>query len=75
MATLKMSSDLHWQVYADRAGKKRWRLVSGHNGKILAESGQGYASEANCIEAIRMLSKTIAPGMRIERFPRPDMKS
>lgn len=33
------------EVYKDRAGRWRWRLKS-KNGRVIADSGQGYASEA-----------------------------
>lgn len=39
------------RVYKDKHGLHRWRLVS-TNGKILADSGQGYARKRNCLEAV-----------------------
>jgi uncharacterized protein YegP (UPF0339 family) len=32
-----------FEVYRDKGGKWRWRLVH-ENGNVLADSGQGYAS-------------------------------
>ena len=32
-----------FELYVDREGKHRWRLVH-NNGNILADSGEGYAS-------------------------------
>jgi uncharacterized protein YegP (UPF0339 family) len=32
-----------FELYVDREGKHRWRLVH-DNGNILADSGEGYAS-------------------------------
>ncbi len=38
------------EVYSDAAGEHRWRLRS-ENGRIVADSGQGYASEQGAEEA------------------------
>lgn len=46
-----MSSGTHFEVYDDKAGESRWRLKAS-NGKIVAESGEGYDSEANCYRAL-----------------------
>ena len=41
-----MSRDLDLEFYKDRRGLWRWRLVSA-NGRIMADSGEGYASKGN----------------------------
>lgn len=41
----------HFEVYSDRAGDWRWRLRAG-NGRIVADSGEGYASRRNVKRAI-----------------------
>lgn len=43
-----------FQVYQDRAGEYRWRLIH-RNGNILADGGQGYASRSNADRAVRRL--------------------
>lgn len=47
-----------FEIYPDRVGKWRWRLVS-HNGKTVADSGEGYARSANVRRAIRELREEI----------------
>ena len=39
------------KVYRDQAGEYRWRLV-GRNGKIMADSAEGYVTKHNCNQAI-----------------------
>ena len=44
-----------FEVYEDRAGEWRWRLVH-DNGNIIADSGEGYASRQKCeqgLESVR----------------------
>lgn len=40
------------RVYQDAAGLWRWRAISG-NGKIVADSGEGYSSRNNATRALR----------------------
>jgi uncharacterized protein YegP (UPF0339 family) len=37
--------------YKDQKGEWRWRLVAA-NGRILADSGEGYRNEQDCLEDI-----------------------
>lgn len=39
-----------FEIYRDRAGEWRWRLKAG-NGRIVGDSGEGYASESNARRA------------------------
>lgn len=50
-----------FQVYADAAGEWRWRLVAG-NGRIIAESGEGYRQKQDCLHGIELVkdSKEVA---------------
>jgi uncharacterized protein YegP (UPF0339 family) len=41
-----------FEVYADAAGKYRWRLKAS-NGEIVASSGESFASKANAERAAR----------------------
>lgn len=54
------------RVYRDRKGTYRWRLV-GSNGKIMADSAEGYVSKQNALLAADRL-KNIAPEAEIEEI-------
>jgi uncharacterized protein YegP (UPF0339 family) len=45
-------SGWNFHTYKDRAGAWRWRLVA-TNGKIVADSGEGYSSLSAVREAAR----------------------
>jgi len=53
-----------FELYEDREGKYRWRLVH-DNGNIIADSGEGYASKAKAEQGIESV-KSNAPGAAIE---------
>lgn len=40
-----------YQIYTDARGEYRWRLKAA-NGNILADSGEGYTTKANCQNGI-----------------------
>ena len=42
------------QKYTDIAGEWRWRIRAA-NGRILADSGEGYRSETHCNDAILLI--------------------
>ncbi|WP_115865282.1 YegP family protein [Halorussus litoreus] len=46
-----------FEVYEDAAGEYRWRLVH-RNGRILADSGEGYASRSNARRAVESVTAT-----------------
>ncbi|MFB6220666.1 MAG: DUF1508 domain-containing protein [Halolamina sp.] len=48
--------DLEFEQYEDDAGDYRWRLTS-PNGQIVADSGEGYASEAGVEDAIERVTE------------------
>ncbi len=48
-----------FQVYADSRGEFRWRLVA-PNGKIIADSGEGYATRFNAKRAAENVRAHIA---------------
>jgi amphi-Trp domain-containing protein len=54
-----------FEVYEDRSGEWRWRLVH-WNGNIIADSGEGYASRSNAERAARGVMRN-APTARVER--------
>ena len=41
----------HFEIYTDHEGFFRWRLVAA-NGKIVADSGEGYESYSNVERAV-----------------------
>jgi uncharacterized protein YegP (UPF0339 family) len=45
---------MNFYVYVDSALKWRWRLRA-RNGKILADSGQGYHEKRKCLYAVGLL--------------------
>ena len=50
-----VTSLARFQVYRDRGGKWRWRLVH-RNGNIIATGGQGYASRQNALKGLRSVT-------------------
>jgi uncharacterized protein YegP (UPF0339 family) len=42
---------MKFHIYKDSAGEWRWRLKSA-NGRIIADSGEGYSSEQACRDDI-----------------------
>ncbi|OYR82774.1 hypothetical protein DJ71_11365, partial [Halorubrum sp. E3] len=49
-----------FEIYEDAAEEWRWRLRH-RNGNVLADSGEGYASRSNAVEAVTRV-KANAPG-------------
>ena len=50
-----------YNYYKDHKGEWRWRLKAS-NGRIIADSGEGYNSEQECLDDIkRVKSSTSAP--------------
>lgn len=40
-----------FQIYQDKVGEWRWRLVAG-NGRIVADGGEGYTAESKVLRAV-----------------------
>ena len=53
-----------FELYEDREGKYRWRLVH-RNGNILADSGEGYATRQKARQGIRSVKEN-APDAPVE---------
>lgn len=53
-----------FELYEDRAGEFRWRLHH-ENGRIIADSGEGYTAKANAINGIESVKEN-APTVPIE---------
>ncbi|MDT5270456.1 MAG: uncharacterized protein QOH49_2642 [Acidobacteriota bacterium] len=43
-----------FQVYEDAGGEWRWRLLAG-NGRIIADSGEGYRDKQDCLHGIELV--------------------
>lgn len=50
-ADILESGTPHFELYEDRASEYRWRLIAS-NGRIVADSGEGYSSKSNARRAI-----------------------
>ena len=53
-----------FELYKDDAGEFRWRFISS-NGRIIADSGQGYKNKSDCQNGIDLI-KGEAPAARVE---------
>lgn len=40
------------ELYRDAIGEYRWRLRSGANGNVLADSGEGYENAEDCARIV-----------------------
>jgi uncharacterized protein YegP (UPF0339 family) len=45
---------MEFEVYKDAAHKFRWRLKAS-NGKVIADSGQGYVNKQDCLDGIQLV--------------------
>jgi uncharacterized protein YegP (UPF0339 family) len=43
-----------FQLYRDRSNEWRWRLKA-QNGRIIADSAEGYINKNDCLNAIRLV--------------------
>lgn len=60
-----MSKQPKFVIYEDAAYDWRWRLVAA-NGRIIADSAEGYVTRSGVIRAIRAVCHTVAT---IEEVP------
>ena len=58
-----------FEVYEDRAGQWRWRLVH-DNGNVIADSGEGYASRQKCEQGLESVKQN-APEAAVETVQEP----
>ncbi|MUV56406.1 hypothetical protein SAMN04487947_3573 [Halogeometricum rufum] len=58
-----------FEVYEDRSGKWRWRLVH-DNGNIIADGGEGYASRQKCEQGIESVKRN-ASDAEVEEVAKP----
>ena len=55
-----------FEIYQDLRREFRWRFKA-NNGKILAESGEGYSNRANCEHAIIAIRQQVPRAVIIEQ--------
>lgn len=53
------------KVYRDGADMYRWRLV-GSNGRIIADSAEGYATKYNCEQAVKRFKDAVPDATVVE---------
>ena len=56
---------MYFQIYADRAGEWRWRAKADNNVTI-ADSGEGYANKADCLNGIDIIKLGAATAEVVE---------
>ena len=58
---------MRFEIYQDRAGKWRWRLIAA-NGERVAASGQSFASHFNAERAVTDVIAIVraGPAVRVE---------
>jgi uncharacterized protein len=62
-----------FEIYIDERLEFRWRFKA-NNGKILAESAEGYNNRANCEHAITLVKQQLA-NARINSNFKPDQNT
>lgn len=48
---------MYYYVYKDQQGYHRWTLYAANNRKI-ANSGEGYHNQKDCVDAIQLVAST-----------------
>lgn len=56
-----MRAAIEFVPYVDAAGEYRWRAVA-RNGRIVADSGEGYATEGNVLRSIDRFAHLVGTG-------------
>lgn len=58
-AAIPSFDDGHFEVFEDAAGEYRWRLVAS-NGRIIADSGEGYGSKGAARDAAETVQTRVS---------------
>jgi uncharacterized protein YegP (UPF0339 family) len=58
---------LTFEIYKDRGGEFRWRLLAS-NGQTIATSGQGYKEKRDCKNAVERIKKDAATKLKFETY-------
>jgi uncharacterized protein YegP (UPF0339 family) len=69
MAADEKSSAGTFEVYKDKGGDFRWRLVS-LNKQVIATCGQGYGDKRDCMNGIESVKK-LAADAKVEEVEQP----
>ena len=56
-----MTGTGHTEIYIGKNGEYRWRMVAG-NGRIVADSGEGYKAKANARKGLNAVEHIILIG-------------
>lgn len=56
---------MKFEVYQDDAGEWRWRLIAA-NGKLIANSGEGYKRRGDCYHGIELIQLSAADAEVVE---------
>jgi uncharacterized protein len=51
------SAHLSYQIFKDRSGAWRWRLMTAQ-GKVIASSGEGYETKLACLATIELVKQS-----------------
>jgi hypothetical protein len=60
-----MARNAVFEVYEDRGGEWRWRLVA-PNGNIIADSAEGYASKQSAKRGIESVKRSVPEAEIVE---------
>ena len=60
-----------FEVFRDRAGEWRWRLVH-RNGNIIATSGEGYVSRQNALKGLRSVKRNAPDAAVVSKWETTD---
>jgi len=55
---------MHFIIYKDKKKESRWRLQAA-NGKIVAESGEGYSRPSGCRRAVVRINNKFSEPLKI----------
>ncbi|HWL37441.1 MAG TPA: DUF1508 domain-containing protein [Frankiaceae bacterium] len=55
-----------FEIVKDRRGEYRWHLDA-NNGKIIADSGEGYATKSNCARAVATVIREICDATIVDK--------
>jgi uncharacterized protein YegP (UPF0339 family) len=62
----RKETHMTYYYYKDAKGEWRWRLKAS-NGRVLADSGEGYKNEQDCLEGIKLVKDSAnAPVVEIK---------
>lgn len=69
---LQDQGEYHFHVQEDRANEWRWHLKAA-NGRIVADSGEGYTRQADCVRAMAMFRGRVG-NAKVTVHPTPQEK-